>query len=69
MAYRFHEKIPTFTIDAEKTQDYDDAFSVIEYSEDKLEIAIHISDLTSYVIPGDKLFEEAENRISSCLYN
>ncbi len=65
VAYRIHEKIPTFTIDAEKTQDYDDAFSVIEFSEDKLEIAIHISDLTSYVIPGDALFEEAEVRISS----
>ena len=63
--YRIHEKIPTFTIDAEKTQDYDDAFSVIEFSEEKLEIAIHISDLTSYIIPGDKLFEEAEDRISS----
>ncbi len=65
VSYRIHEKIPTFTIDAEKTQDYDDAFSVIEFSENKLEIEIHISDLTSYVIPGDKLFEEAESRISS----
>ena len=62
---RISEKIPTFTIDAEKTQDYDDAFSVIECSEDKLEIAIHITDLSSFVTPGDKLFEEAEERISS----
>jgi len=62
---RIPEKIPTFTIDAEKTQDYDDAFSVIEFCEDKLEIAIHITDLSSFVFPGDKLFEEAEDRISS----
>mgnify|MGYP003329160720 CR=1 FL=1 len=42
---RISAKIPTFTIDAEKTMDYDDAFSVIEFSKNKLEIAIHISDL------------------------
>ena len=64
-AYSIPEKIPTFTIDDEKTQDYDDAFSVFESSEDKLEIAIHITDLSSFVTPGDKLFEEAEDRISS----
>ena len=65
MDYRIHEKLPTFTIDAKKTKDYDDAFSVIEFSEEKLEIAIHITDLSSFVNPGDKLFEEAEGRISS----
>ena len=59
------EKIPTYTIDANKTKDYDDAFSVIEYSKDKLEIAIHITDLSSFVTPSNKLFEEAEERISS----
>jgi len=62
---RISEKIPTYTIDAGKTQDYDDAFSVIECCEDKLEIAIHITDLCSLVTPGDKLFELAEERISS----
>ena len=60
---RISKKITTYTIDAEKTQDYDDAFSVIEFSEDKLEIAIHITDLSSFVTPRDKLFEEAEERI------
>ncbi len=62
---RISEKIPTFTIDAEKTRDYDDAFSVFEFSENKLVITIHITDLSSFVTPGDKLFEEAEERISS----
>jgi len=62
---RIPEKIPTYTIDAGKTQDYDDAFSVFECSEEKLEISIHITDISSFVTPGDKLFEEAEERISS----
>ncbi len=62
---RIHEKIPTFTIDAQKSKDFDDAFSVIEYSDEKLEIAIHITDLCSFVNLGDKLFGEAEERISS----
>ncbi len=62
---RISEKIPTYTIDAEKTRDYDDAFSVFEFGENKLVITIHITDLSSFVNPGDKLFEEAEERISS----
>jgi len=62
---RISEKIPTFTIDAKNTEDYDDAFSVIECSEEKINIAIHITDLSSFVTPEDKLFEEAEQRISS----
>ncbi len=43
---RFSADIPTFTIDAEKTRDYDDAFSVLEWSEEKLVIAVHITDLS-----------------------
>ena len=42
------------------SQDYDDAFSIIDCSEEKLEIVIHITDLSSFVTPGDKLFKEAE---------
>ena len=58
-------EIPTFTIDAEKTQDYDDAFSVLEWSKGGLVIAVHITDLCHSINPEDLLFKEAEARISS----
>lgn len=62
---RISEDIPTFTIDAEKTRDYDDAFSVLEWSEEKLVVAVHITDLSTIVRPGEPLFKEAEERITS----
>ncbi len=62
---RFSADIPTFTIDAEKTRDYDDAFSVLEWSEEKLVIAVHITDLSTIVRPNGPLFKQAEERISS----
>ena len=58
-------EVPTFTIDAKKTRDYDDAFSVIEWSSGGLVIAVHITDLSDFVYPQDALFKEAEARISS----
>ncbi|MBF0278202.1 MAG: RNB domain-containing ribonuclease [SAR324 cluster bacterium] len=57
--------IPTFTVDSEKTQDYDDAISILEWSESRIEIAIHIADLSGLIQPGTILFEEAESRVSS----
>ena len=62
---RISAKVPTFTIDAEKTLDYDDAFSVLEWSEGELIVAIHITDLSHAIQPEDPLFKEAESRISS----
>ena len=61
-------QISTFTIDAAKTKDYDDAFSVVEWSEEKMTLAIHITDLSEWVQPDTPLFEEAEKRLSLCLY-
>ena len=58
-------EVPTFTIDAKKTRDYDDAFSVMEWSSGGLVIAIHITDLSDFVYPQDAIFKEAEARISS----
>ena len=58
-------EVPTFTIDAKKTRDYDDAFSVMEWSSGGLVIAVHITDLSDFVYPQDALFKEAEARISS----
>ena len=62
---RFPEDVKTFTVDAERTLDYDDAFSVLEWSKEKLVVAIHITDLSHSVHPGEPLFREAETRISS----
>ena len=55
----------TYTIDAEKTFDYDDAFSVLEWSKSNMKIAIHITDLTHYIDRINPIFKEAESRISS----
>ena len=52
-------------IKSAESQHWKEMSSYFEFSEDKLEIAIHITDLSSLVTPGDKLFEEAEERISS----
>jgi len=57
--------IPTFTIDSEKTLDYDDAFSVLEWNKNSLKIAVHITDLSTSLTPKDSIFKEAESRISS----
>ena len=59
------DQIPTFTIDAEKTLDYDDAFSVFEWSNGGLLIAVHITDLSFAVHSEEPLFKEAEARLSS----
>ncbi len=57
--------IPTFTVDSEKTEDYDDAISILEWTENRVEIAIHIADLSDSIQLESLLFEEAETRISS----
>ena len=59
------ERVPTFTIDAGKTRDFDDAFSVLEWGKNGLVIAAHITDLSDFILPDTQLFKEAEARISS----
>ncbi|MFL2739742.1 MAG: ribonuclease catalytic domain-containing protein [bacterium] len=59
------EGVPTFTIDAVKTSDFDDAFSVLEWGKNGLVIAAHITDLSDFILPDTPLFKEAEARISS----
>ncbi|MDG1860307.1 MAG: RNB domain-containing ribonuclease, partial [SAR324 cluster bacterium] len=58
-------EVQTFTIDGDSTLDYDDAFSVLEWNKAQLIVAVHITDLSHSVHPGDPLFKEAEDRISS----
>ena len=62
---KIDEHALTFTIDAETTKDYDDAFSILQWSDNRIELIIHITDLSAMIQPGDPLFEEAESRISS----
>ncbi|HIL87492.1 MAG TPA: RNB domain-containing ribonuclease [Deltaproteobacteria bacterium] len=59
------ESAATVTIDSEKTRDYDDAFTVLEWRLNSLVLAVHITDLTHAIPPGSPLFAEAEARASS----
>ena len=59
------ESASTITIDSEKTRDYDDAFTVLEWSLNSLVLAVHITDLAHAISPDSPLFVEAEARGSS----
>ncbi len=52
------------TIDSEETEDYDDAIS-ISFDNDLITVAIHISDVSSYILKGSLLDEEAKYRSTS----
>lgn len=56
---------PSYTIDAAKTEDYDDAISVQSWTERSIELCVHIADLTQFIDPDDALFSLAEQRVSS----
>lgn len=57
--------LKTYTVDAETTQDYDDAFSVIAVDANRLKIAVHIANVASFLSETHPLFQEAERRMSS----
>ena len=59
------EATSTVTIDSEKTRDYDDAFTVLEWSLNSLVLVVHITDLAHAIAPDSPLFIEAEARASS----
>lgn len=54
----------TFTIDPVDAKDFDDALSV-EFTDDYIEVGIHIADVTHYITPGSELDKEAFNRATS----
>lgn len=54
-----------FTIDGAVTRDYDDALSLRQLAEDRLEVGIHIADAAQFVQPGDPLDQEALERATS----
>lgn len=57
--------ITTFTIDPEDAKDFDDALSFQKLENGKLEIGIHIADVSHYVRPGTALDREAIERATS----
>ena len=56
---------PPVTVDAETTQDYDDAFSILDWTDEQVEIVLHIADLSSTIAPQNPLFATAEHRVAS----
>ena len=59
--------LPLLTIDGAETRDYDDALH-IEKRGDNYLVGIHISDVAHYVRPGDALYAEALNRVTSLYF-
>lgn len=62
---RDFRQITTFTIDPEDAKDFDDAISVQFLDEGKIEIGIHIADVSHYVRPETALDAEAYRRATS----
>jgi exoribonuclease R len=55
----------TFTIDSEKTKDFDDAFTVLNYKKDEITIAVHISDVSSYLNEIPEILLDSKSRVKS----
>ncbi len=62
---RDFREILTFTIDPEDAKDFDDALSYRELEDGKVEIGIHIADVTHYLKPDSNLDKEAFQRSTS----
>lgn len=62
---RDFRSVPTFTIDPYDARDFDDALSVQELGAGRLEVGIHIADVSHYVRPGSLLDKEAMLRATS----
>jgi hypothetical protein len=63
--------ILTFSIDSAFTRDYDDALTVIDFDENSIHLAVHITNVASlflqqgHEILENALFKEAEQRVTS----
>jgi ribonuclease R len=63
-ARRDLRSLPTFTIDGEHTEDFDDALSA-RSERDGLRVWVHVADVSAYVRPGSPLDTEAQRRCTS----
>lgn len=57
--------ILTFTIDPKDAKDFDDALSWQKLPNGNIEVGVHIADVSHYVIPGERIDQEAVERATS----
>ncbi len=57
--------ITTFTIDPVDAKDFDDALSYRDLGEGKIEVGVHIADVSHFVRPGSELDKESRKRAFS----
>ncbi len=62
---RDFRKVPTCTIDPFDAKDFDDALSVRTLPDGKIEVGVHIADVSFFVKPGTSLDKEAVARATS----
>jgi ribonuclease R len=62
---RDFRNVPTFTVDPEDANDFDDALSLRQLDNGNWEVGIHIADVTHYVKEGSITEEEARRRATS----
>ncbi|MCP9237810.1 ribonuclease R [Lewinella sp. JB7] len=58
-------EVTTFTIDPLTAKDFDDALSIQHLENGKIEVGVHIADVSHYVKPGSALDQEAADRTTS----
>lgn len=58
----------TFTIDPADAKDFDDALSFTKQEDGTFLIGVHIADVSHYVLPGDKIDNDAYERGTSIYY-
>lgn len=62
---RDFREVLTFTIDPEDAKDFDDALSIRKLDNGRLEVGVHIADVTHYLKPDSAMDREAYKRSTS----